>query len=159
MQAFPGPPPTASGQATVSLSLSGMTVPLLVWQVFTHCLACGNTRYTLRCTVIIYTATIIVGASLKLLLALRLRRRVEKQGGRGQLNPLVPHLPFTCVFQSPSPLHPCVFLASLVAGTVSRPRGACTSSPASPSTVSTLCSLYVGYHGASLNYKARPSSL
>ena len=34
----------------------------------------------------------------KLLLALRLRRRVEKQGGRGQLSPLVPHLPFTRVF-------------------------------------------------------------
>ena len=45
----------------------------------------------------------------KLLLALRLRRRVEKEGRIGQLNPLVPHLPFTCMFQSPISPSPVCF--------------------------------------------------
>lgn len=143
-----GPPPTASGQATVSLSLSGMTVPLAELLRISICslLTVWEThRYTHVHCHHLYCYYYCWGIP-KLLLALRLRRRVEKQGGRGQLSPLVPHLPFTCVFQSPISPSPVCFWPLWSAGTVSRPRGACTSSPASPSSTHSQVPLCVTLH-------------
>ena len=151
-----GPPPTASGQATVSLSLSGVTGPLVGLLRISICSSLTvwetHTRARMRCHHLYsyYYCWVIP----KLLLALRLRRveKVERTAQpSGSPSPFhlyvsVPHLPFTCIFQTP-----CVNTVHLCVSSLSGQQGpcwsrACTFSLASPGSTHSQVPLCVTFH-------------